>query len=475
MGGNENENNELLQEIQAKKSIIINFNSMKTLIKNATIINEGLRYKGSVLINEDKIERLFPYIIPEGIEINSFNIIDAKDKYLIPGVIDDHVHFREPGLTQKGEIETESRAAIAGGITSFMDMPNTIPPSTTHEFLEKKYNRASEVSRANYSFYLGATNDNLEEVLKTDPSVVCGIKVFLGTSTGNIVIDDEKILTGIFEKSPLLIAAHCEDDKTIQRNIEDAMKIFGENIPVSQHPVIRSTEACYRSSSKAVELASKLNTRLHILHLSTAMETELFSRGNIKDKNITAEVCVHHLWFDERNYSRKGTLLKVNPAIKSKKDKEALWDALISDKIDLIATDHAPHTLKEKNNSYMRAPSGGPMIQHSLVAMLEMSRKGIISIEKVIKKMCHAPADLFGIDRRGYIREGYYADLVLVDPNQSWVVSTDNILYKCRWSAFENQEFSHKIISTFVNGREVYKNGEITENFRGSRLNFIRT
>jgi len=445
---------------------------MKTLIKDATIINEGLKYKGSVLINKDKIEKIFPYIIPEKNYSKTLRTIEAKGLYLIPGVIDEHVHFREPGLSYKGEISTESRAAVAGGITSFMEMPNTVPPAVTHELLEQKYQRAKEVSPANYSFYLGATNNNLKEVLDTDLSKICGIKVFLGSSTGQMLLDDEKVLTEIFKNSHAIIAAHCEDDNTILHNMEKAKQKFGGNIPVSQHPEIRSTEACYLSSSKAVALAEQLNARLHVLHLSTAKETELFSKGKLQEKKITAEVCIHHLWFDERDYAKKGTYIKWNPAIKTIKDKEALWEALLNDKIDVIATDHAPHSLMEKNNTYIKAPSGGPMVQHSLVAMLEMSRKGIISIEKVIQKMCHAPADLFHIHRRGYIREGYYADLVLIDPGKSWIVSTDNILYKCRWSPLEGQEFSHQVVSTFVNGTEVFKKEKINETFRGSELYF---
>jgi dihydroorotase len=445
---------------------------MKTLIKDATIINEGIKYKGSVLINQDQIEKIFPYIIPEKIFSKPLRIIEAKGLYLIPGVIDEHVHFREPGLTYKGDIATESRAAIAGGITSFMEMPNTIPPVTTNELLEQKFQRARRVSPANYSFYLGATNDNLKEVLGTDFTKICGIKVFLGSSTGKILLDNKKVLTEILKNSPAITAAHCEDDNIILRNMEKAKKKFGENIPVSQHPVIRSTKACYRSSSKAVELAKKLNGRLHVLHISTAKETELFSKGKIQEKNITAEVCIHHLLFDERDYAKKGNYIKWNPAIKTLKDKEALWEALLNDKIDVIATDHAPHSLMEKNNTYSNAPSGGPMVQHSLVAMLEMSRKGIISVEKVIQKMCHAPADLFHIHRRGYIREGYYADLVLIDPEKSWEVSSNNIMYKCHWSPLEGWQFSHQVVSTFVNGTEVFKEGKIDKTFIGSELYF---
>lgn len=446
---------------------------MKKLIKDATIINEGLKFRGSVLINGNKIEKIFPYSIPKDFDYTAVQIQVASGLYLIPGVIDDQVHFREPGLTHKGDIGSESRAAVAGGVTSFMEMPNTNPQAVTQEFLEQKYRRAAEVSPANYSFYMGATNDNLDEVLKTDPSKVCGIKVFMGSSTGNMLVDDEKTLSEIFKNAPTLVATHCEDEATIQKNIEIARGRYGENVPVSRHAHIRNHEACYISSSKAVELASKFDTRLHILHLSTAKEMSLFSSGNVKNKKITAEVCVHHLWFDDRDYISKGNFIKWNPAVKTAKDKEALWEALLSDKIDVIATDHAPHTREEKNNTYFKAPSGGPLVQHSLVAMLEMSSNGIITEEKVVQKMCHAPADLFRIDRRGYIREGWFADLVLIDPNQSWKVSPYNILYKCGWSPFEGQEFSHKVASTFVNGQEVYKNGKVEDGLFGQRLKFL--
>ncbi len=446
---------------------------MKKLIKDATIINEGLKFRGSVLIDGEKIERVFPYAIPPDFDLTRVEIHDASGLYLIPGAIDDQVHFREPGLTHKGNISSESRAAVAGGVTSFLEMPNTNPQTVTQELLDQKYQRAAEVSPANYSFYMGATNNNLDEVLKTDPTKVCGIKVFMGSSTGNMLVDDEKILSEIFKNAPTLVATHCEDEAIIQNNIEIARQRYGENVPVSRHNHIRSDEACYKSSSKAVELASKFDTRLHILHLSTAKEMGLFSSGSVKEKKITAEVCVHHLWFDDRDYISKGNFIKWNPAIKTVKDKEALWEALLSDKIDVIATDHAPHTREEKNNTYFKAPSGGPLVQHSLVAMLEMSNNGIITEEKVVQKMCHAPADLFRIDRRGYIREGYFADLVLIDPNQSWEVSPDNILYKCGWSPFEGQEFSHKVVSTFVNGQEVYKTGNIQDGVFGQRLQFL--
>jgi dihydroorotase len=445
---------------------------MKTLIKNATIVNEGKKFKGSVLINGEKIERVFPDDKPLDLNENEIELVDANGLYLFPGVIDDQVHFREPGLTHKGEIATESRAAIAGGVTTFMEMPNTNPQSVTQDLLEQKYQRASKVSAANYSFYMGATNDNLDEVLKTDPAKVCGIKVFMGSSTGNMLVDDDAILSDIFKNAPTLVATHCEDEATIQKNIGIARNRYGENVPISRHAHIRSAEACYRSSSKAVELASKFDTRLHVLHITSAMEMDLFNAGNVSDKNITSEVCVHHLWFDEKDYIDYGTRIKWNPSIKTEKDKEALWEALLSDKIDVIATDHAPHTLEEKNNSYFKAPSGGPLVQHSLVAMLEMSKKGFISIEKIIQKMCHAPADLFRIKNRGYIREGYFADLVLVDPNKSWIVSPKNILYKCGWSPFEGTQFSNKVVTTFLNGEKVFSNDKITNNIFGARIGF---
>ncbi len=445
---------------------------MKTLIKDATIVNEGLKFKGSVLINGEKIEKIFPHVLPSDFDLKKVEIIDAKGLYLIPGVIDDQVHFREPGLTHKGDLTTESRAAVAGGVTTYMEMPNTNPQAVTQELLQNKYDRAAEVSAANYSFYMGATNDNLNEVLKTDTTKVCGIKVFMGSSTGNMLVDDEKTLSEIFRHSPTLVATHCEDEKTILKNIEIARARYGENVPMSRHAHIRSDEACYLSSSKAVELASKYNTRLHVLHLTSAKEMSLFNTGKVTDKKITAEVCVHHLWFDERDYIKYGTKIKWNPSIKTQKDKEALWEALLSDKIDVIATDHAPHTIEEKNNSYFKAPSGGPLVQHSLVAMLEMSRKGFISIEKVIQKMCHAPADLFRIENRGYIREGYFADFVLVDPNHSWIVSPENILYKCGWSPFEGLEFSNKVVATYINGVTAFKNDKIDESVKGKMITF---
>ena len=447
---------------------------MKTLIKNAQIVNEGRIFNGAVLIGGELIIKVFAGDnIPEGIA-DGATVIDAQGKYLMPGAIDDQVHFREPGMTHKGEIATESRAAVAGGVTSYMEMPNTNPQAVTQQLLEQKYERAAEVSAANYSFYMGATNDNLDEVLKTNGGDVCGIKVFMGSSTGNMLVDDENILSEIFRNTKLLVATHCEDEPTIVRNTAIYREKYGEYVPISAHPKIRSAEACFKSTAKAIELASRYGTRLHVLHLSTADEMKLFDSGPVDKKQITAEVCVHHLWFDEKDYITYGTRIKWNPAIKSAADKAALWEALLADKIDVVATDHAPHTLQEKTNTYFKAPSGGPLVQHSLTAMLEMSKKGMISVEKVIEKMCHAPADLFRIDRRGYIREGYYADLVLVDQAQPWVVSPENILYKCGWSPFDGMEFSHRVTHTFVNGKLVYADGKVVDGITGKRLRFNR-
>jgi len=445
---------------------------MKTLIQNATIVNEGLKFKGSVLIEDEKILKIFPHVIPFDFDLNGIEIINAEGLLLIPGVIDDQVHFREPGLTHKGEIATESKAAVAGGVTTFMEMPNTNPQTVTQEELQKKFSRASKVSPANYSFYMGATNNNLDEVLKTDPANVCGIKVFMGSSTGNMLVDDEKTLAEIFKNAPTLVATHCEDEATIKKNTEIALHRYGENVPISRHCHIRSDEACFKSSSKAVELASKFDTRLHVLHLSSAKEMELFTVGNVKNKKITAEVCVHHLWFDERDYINHGTHIKWNPSIKCISDKEALWEALLNDRIDVIATDHAPHTLEEKNNTYFKAPSGGPMVQHSLIAMLEMAKRGFISIEKVIEKMCHAPAELFRVNKRGYIREGYFADLVLIDPNKNWMISHKNILYKCGWSPFEGMVFSNQVVRTFVNGVVVFEQDVVKNATAGQQITF---
>jgi dihydroorotase len=445
---------------------------MKTVIKDAIVINEGFRFTGTVVIEGERITGIFRNGLPAGIDIMNADVIDASGQYLLPGVIDDQVHFREPGLTHKGDISSESMAAVAGGITSYMDMPNTSPQTVTQKLLEDKYITASEKSVANYSFYMGVTNDNLKEVLKTDPSKVCGIKVFLGSSTGNMLVSRQDVISDLFANAPTLIAAHCEDESVVRSNTEKVIAMFGDQIPFAFHPLIRDEDACYRSSERAVELASRYGTRLHVLHLSTAREMELFSPGEVTGKKITAEVCIHHLWFDNSWYEKLGSLMKWNPSIKAASDRQALWSALLSDRIDVIATDHAPHTLEEKGQPYVKAPSGGPLVQHSLVSMLEMSRLGKITPEQIVRKMCHAPADLFRIRNRGYIREGYYADLVLVDPRKPSTVSSENLLYKCGWSPFTGTTFSHTITHTFVNGQLVYKNNQVNREVRGQRLLF---
>jgi len=443
------------------------------LIKNATIINEGRTYRNDVLVVNELISAIgsSDYInIPSGTKI-----IDAKGLLLIPGVIDDQVHFREPGLTHKGDINSESRAAVAGGVTSFMDMPNTNPQTVTIDILNEKYRIGSENSLTNYSFYLGATNTNIDDVLKVDKSSVCGIKLFMGSSTGNMLVDNENALRELFAKSTLPVTAHCEDEPIIRKNSEIYMEKYGEEVPVKMHPLIRSREACFRSSSHAVTLAKEYNTRLHILHLSTADELKLFSNAlPLNQKKITGEVCIHHLWFDESSYEKLGNLIKWNPAIKTRFDRDALINGVNNNIIDIIATDHAPHTLAEKENSYFKAPSGGPLIQHSLVAMLELWHRKIFSLEKIVEKMCHNPAILFNIRNRGFIREGYQADLCLVDPASPWSVSKDNILYKCGWSPFEGVTFQSKVVKTIVNGIIVYDNGVINEEYRGQRLMFDR-
>lgn len=445
---------------------------MKQLIHNATIINEGNIFTGSVLIDGDKIKSVFKGDELPDIE-SKFEIIDAKGKWLIPGVIDDQVHFREPGLTHKGNIFSESRAAVAGGVTSFMDMPNTMPLTTTIQALEDKYVIGAEKSLANYSFYMGATNANLDELVKVDPKNVCGVKIFMGSSTGNMLVDNVETLGRIFAEIPMLIATHSEDETTIQQNKTYYKSLYGDDLPVKFHPLIRNDEACYRSSSFAIELATKNNGRLHILHISTAKEMSLFSSDiPLTDKKITAEVCVHHLWFNDQDYEKYGNKIKWNPAIKTENDRQALVDALNSGKIDVVATDHAPHLMREKEGNCLKAASGGPLIQHSLVAMLEMAKKGYFTLEKVVEKMCHAPADLYRVDKRGYIREGYFADLVLVDPNDSWIVQPENLLYFCGWSPFEGTIFQHKVLTTWINGHKVFNEGLIDENFRGKRLTF---
>ncbi len=443
---------------------------MQILIKNAQIVNEGKVYKSDVLV-EDKIIKE----ISSEIKTDTDQVINAKGLHLFPGVIDDQVHFREPGLTHKANIYTESKAAVAGGITSFMDMPNTNPQTLTQKLLEEKCQIASEKSIANYSFFMGASNDNLEEVLKTNPENVGAIKIFMGSSTGNMLVDNKEVLEDIFKKSPMLIAVHCEDEATIQENIRKVKKQFGEDVPISEHPKIRSVDACYKSSSIAVELAKKHNTRLHVFHLSTAKEIELFDNSiPLKDKRITAEVCIHHLWFDESKYEEKGTFIKWNPAIKKESDKTALLQALLDGKLDVIATDHAPHTLEEKANPYFKAPSGGPLVQHALPAMLKFVHQGKISLEKVVEKMCHNPAICFKVEKRGFIKEGYFADLVLVNLNNPWEVNKENILYKCGWSPFEGETFNAQITHTLVNGHIVYEYGNFDESKRGMRLTFER-
>ncbi|MGY8987275.1 MAG: dihydroorotase [Flavobacteriales bacterium] len=443
---------------------------MYTIIKNASIVNEGKIFISDVLIEDEKIK-----LISDIISVEADVVIDAKGKYLIPGVIDDQVHFREPGLTHKANIYTESKSAIAGGITSFMEMPNTNPQALTQELLEKKFKIAEGNSLANFTFFMGVSNNNLEEVLKTDPKTVGAIKIFMGSSTGDMLVDDINVLEEIFETSPMLIAVHCEDEDTITENTKKAKLKYGEEVPISEHPNIRSAEACYKSSSMAVALAKKHNSRLHVFHLSTEKEISLFDNSiPLKEKRITAEVCIHHLWFDESDYQEKGTLIKWNPAVKKKSDKEALFQALLDDKLDVIASDHAPHTFEEKSNSYFNAPSGGPLVQHSLPAMLEFYKKSKISLEKVVEKMCHNPAICFQIEKRGFIKEGYFADLVLVDLEKSWEVTKENILYKCGWSPFEGEIFNSTITHTFVNGHIAYEYGSFDESKKGERLKFNR-
>jgi dihydroorotase len=442
-------------------------------IKNATIINEGRTFRGELLISGEYISSVAPVgqiRIPE-----KAHTIDASGLLLIPGIIDDQVHFREPGLTHKGDIFTESRAAVAGGITSFMDMPNTNPQTVTNALLNEKFRLGSESSLANYSFYIGATNTNLNEVLNADRSGVCGIKLFMGSSTGNMLVDNETILRDLFSKAEIPVACHCESEPVIRRNSEIYREKYGEDVPVKMHPLIRSREACFLSSSYAVTLAREYNTRIHILHLSTADEMKLFSNElPLAQKRITGEVCVHHLWFDETAYDEKGTLVKWNPAIKTRFDRDALLKSTINDVIDIVATDHSPHTTEEKNNSYFKAPSGGPLVQHSLVTMLELWHRRFISTEKIVEKMCHNPAILFNIKERGFIREGYKADLCLIDPDDPWTVSKDNILYKCGWSPFEGTTFKSKVVTTIINGTIVFDNGVINEDYRGQRLVFNR-
>jgi len=406
---------------------------------------------------------------------DNVKVINAEGKYLIPGFIDDQVHFREPGLTHKANIETESRAAAAGGITTFIEQPNTVPQATNQKLLEDKFQIASKSSYVNYSFMFGGTNDNLEELLKTDPKTVAGIKLFLGSSTGNMLVDDVEVLEKIFSSTKMIISLHCEDEATIRKNTAIYKEKFGDDIPIKYHPVIRSEEACYISSSKAIELAKKTGARIHIFHVSTAKETHLFRNDiPLEEKQITAEVCVHHLWFNDKDYDEKGTFIKWNPAVKTEQDRLGLWEALLDDRIDVLATDHAPHTLEEKNNVYTKAPSGGPLVQHAVLAILEKVKEGVIPIEKAVEKMSHNPAKLFQIEKRGFIKEGYFADLVLIDPKQSQTVTKENVLYKCGWSPFEGTTFSSTITHTFVNGNLIYNEGVFNDDIKGKRLTFNR-
>ncbi|MCX6290628.1 MAG: dihydroorotase [Bacteroidetes bacterium] len=438
------------------------------LIKNGRIVNEGKIVEADILVQEGRIQK-----IDRDISSSTATIFEAKGKHIFPGVIDDQVHFREPGLTHKGDLYTEPKAAVAGGVTTFMEMPNTIPNTLTQELLEEKYAIADKKSLANFSFYMGASNDNLEDVLKTDSERVCGVKIFMGASTGNMLVDDSLVLEKIFSQSPMLIATHCEDEETIRRNMAAYRAEYGENVPMKFHPLIRSEEACYQSSSLAVSLAKKHGTRLHLLHISTAKELDLFSNSiPLREKRITAEVCIHHLWFDESDYARLDTLIKWNPAIKTKHDKAELLKAILDNRVDVIATDHAPHTLDEKHRDYFNAPSGGPLIQHSLVAMLEFYHAGKISLERIAEKMSHAVAECFRVKERGFIREGYWADLAVVDLSRSWKVKTRNILSKCGWSPFEENVFKSSVTHTFVNGHLVYFTGEFDESEKGKRVLF---
>lgn len=442
----------------------------RLLIKNAKLVNEHQITETDVLLEGKRISRI-------DVDISTANteVIDVEGSYVIPGIIDDQVHFREPGLTHKADLATESRAALAGGITSFMEQPNTIPQTTTIEKLEEKFEMGKRASYANYSFLLGGTNDNLEEIKRLDRKACSGIKLFLGSSTGNMLVDDEQVIERIFRNTELVISAHCEDESTIRKNFESFKAKYGDDIPIECHPMIRSEEACYLSSSKAVALARKTGARLHVFHLSTARETELFKNDiPLEQKKITAEVCLHHLWFTDRDYAEKGTLIKWNPAVKSEKDRDGLWAALLDDRIDVIATDHAPHTLEEKLNPYTVAPSGGPLVQHALPAMLEKYLDGIISLENIVRKMCHNPALLFDVESRGFAREGYYADLVVFNTDRPWSVNRDNVLYKCGWSPFEGVNFRSSVTHTFVNGHLAYKNGEFSNMKNAMRLTFNR-
>lgn len=442
------------------------------LINKATIINEGSSFIGSVLIEGEKISEIFRDDVPEGIFNSCNKVIDARGLYLMPGVIDDQVHFRDPGLTHKGDFYTESRAGVAGGVTSYMEMPNTIPQTITNDDLFRKLEMAAEKSASNFSFYLGATNDNISELKKIDKKYVCGVKVFMGASTGNMLVNNERALQQIFAEVDSLIATHCEKEEIIRDNVDIYKKKFGENIPIKYHPIIRSAEACYQSSAQAIELADKYGSRLHVLHLSTAREMSLLSNSPLEDKKITGEVCVHHLWFTDRDYERLGTKIKWNPAVKSVEDRNAIREALITGKLDVVATDHAPHLLSEKEGGCLQAASGGPLVQHSLQVMLELAHEGLFTKEFIVEKMCHAPAKLFGVKGRGFIRKGYYADLVLIDPSETYTVTDKNILYKCGWSPFEGETFHNSINKTFINGQIAFEDGVVSEKLFGKALEF---
>ncbi len=441
----------------------------RVLIKHAKIVNENVIFEGDVRIEGERIVAIDKHL--SQIDADT-KLIDAEGRYLLPGLIDDQVHFRQPGLTHKGNIATESRAAIAGGITSYIEQPNTKPPATTLEKLEEKYAAASRDSYANYGFNFGATNNNLEEIKKADPAQIPGVKVFMGSSTGNMLVENERALEGIFSESPLRVITHCEDEDLIAFQFEQFRERYGEDIPIEFHPEIRSREACLKSTKKAIGLAEKFGTRLHVYHISTEEETQLFSTEPLENKKITAEACVHHLWFSAEDYQEKGTLIKWNPAVKEVKDREAILQALKDGRIDVIATDHAPHTLDEKRQVYTKAPSGGPLVQHALPALMEFVRDEKMTIEMLVEKMCHNPARLFNILERGFIKEGYFADLVLVNPSQPWAVSKENILYKCGWSPFEGMTFRARVSHTFVNGNLAYNNGKINEEVRGQRLQY---
>jgi dihydroorotase len=442
------------------------------LINKATIINEGSSFIGSVLIEGEKISEIFRDDVPEGIFNSCNKVIDARGLYLMPGVIDDQVHFRDPGLTHKGDFCTESRAGVAGGVTSYMEMPNTIPQTITNDDLFRKLEMAAEKSASNFSFYLGATNDNISELKKIDKKYVCGVKVFMGASTGNMLVNNERALQQIFAEVDSLIATHCEKEEIIRDNVDIYKKKFGENIPIKYHPIIRSAEACYQSSAQAIELADKYGSRLHVLHLSTAREMSLLSNSPLEDKKITGEVCVHHLWFTDKDYERLGTKIKWNPAVKSVEDRNAIREALITGKLDVVATDHAPHLLSEKEGGCLQAASGGPLVQHSLQVMLELAHEGLFTKEFIVEKMCHAPAKLFGVKGRGFIRKGYYADLVLIDPSETYTVTDKNILYKCGWSPFEGETFHNSINKTFINGQIAFEDGVVSEKLFGKALEF---